>query len=167
MKKAIAGILLVCLLAGCGAERGTSSRQDAIPFGEDQTYAVAYLGYQQMDDLDFYAQQYLDSADLPIHYISAGDYYLVIPRYAGTGLHLYRNDLDTSQPILIYEDPDCGPFILQCNASDIFADATVRLTFEGEYAEFSPFISLRDGSVDIGEHGLLLTRDAGDQQPGA
>ena len=50
--------------------------------------------------------------------------------------------------------------ILQCNASDIFADATIRLTYEGETAEFSPFISLKDGSVDLGTQGLDLTKDA-------
>ena len=75
-------------------------------------------------------------------------------------LSLYRNDLETSQPILIYQDPDCQPFILQCNASDIFADATIRLTYKDETAEFSPFISLKDGSVDIGTQGLDITKDS-------
>ena len=72
-------------------------------------------------------------------------------------LALCRNDLETSQPNLIYQDPDCRPFILQCNASDIFADATVALSYQGDQAEFSPFISLEDGSVQIGERGVLLT----------
>lgn len=35
-------------------------------------------------------------------------------------LSLYRNDLDGGPPTLLYEDPDCRPFILQCNVSDIF-----------------------------------------------
>lgn len=153
--------LLVCgsLLAGC-APQPQAGKRDDIPFAEGQYYAVAYLGYQQINDLDYYVEHYLDSDQLPIHYLSAGDYYLIIPRYSGMELALYRNDLDTSQPILIYEDPDCRPFILQCNASDIFADATIRLTYQDTKAEFSPFISLKDGSVDIGTQGLDLTRAA-------
>ena len=74
-------------------------------------------------------------------------------------MSLYRNDIETLQPALIYEDPDCEPFILQCNASDIFADATIQLTYKNETVEFSPFISLKDGSVDIGPQGLDLTQN--------
>ena len=150
-------ILSVCLgaVASCAAQ----PEQSAIPFTEDQYYAAAYLGYQQIDDLTFYLEEYLNGEQLPVHYLSNGDYYLVIPRYPGMQLTLYRNDIETLQPTLIYEDPDCRPFILQCNVSDIFADATIRLTYEGETVEFSPFISLKDGSVDIGSQGLDLTQN--------
>ena len=153
--------LLLCagLLTGCTAQPEAAKR-DAIPFEDGQYYAAAYLGYQQIDDLDYYVERYLEDDSLPIHYLSTGDYYLVIPRYGHMELSLYRNDLESSQPILIYQDPDCEPFILQCNASDIFADATIRLTYEGETAEFSPVISLKDGSVDLGTQGLDLTKDA-------
>ena len=157
-------MLLVCLasLAGCSFEH-QGRKQESIPFAQGQYYAVAYLGYQQIDGLDFYVERYLDGGTLPVHYLSSGDYYLVIPRYAGMALSLYRNDLETSQPILIYEDPDCRPFIIQCNASDIFADATIRLTYKEESVEFTPFLSLKDGSLDIGEQGLELTRDVDGQ----
>ena len=155
-------LVLAGLLAGCSPQT-QPSQQDAIPFAEGQLYAAAYLGYQQIDeeDLDYYVQQYLDRDSLPVHYLSSGDYYLIIPRYSGMELSLYRNDFDTSEPILIYQDPDCRPFLLQCNASDIFADATIRLTYQEETAEFSPFLSLEDGSVEIGAQGLNLTRDTG------
>lgn len=163
MKKTGCGLsaFLLCLsiLSGCTTQPEIS-KQAAIPFEDGQYYAVAYLGYQQIDDLDYYVEHYLDHDSLPIHYLSAGDYYLVIPRYTGMELSLYRNDLESSQPILIYQDPDCEPFILQCNASDIFADATIRLTYEEGMAEFSPFISLMDGSVDIGAQGLDLTKNS-------
>lgn len=159
-------LVLAALLVGCSAQP-QSSRQEAIPFTEGQLYAAAYLGYQQIEDLDYYVQQYLDSDQLPVHYLSSGDYYLIIPRYSGMELSLYRNDFDTSEPILIYQDPDCQPFLLQCNASDIFADATIRLTWEDETVEFSPFLSLKDGSVEIGDRGLDLTAGTEIQQAGA
>lgn len=163
MKRTAAALLapVVCLglLAGCAGQEQTGG-QESIPFKEGQLYAAVYLGYQEMDRLEEYAGRYLDSDQVPVHYLSDGDYYLVIPRYSGMHLSLYRNDLETSQPSLIYEDPNCGPFVLQCNVSDIFADATIRLTYEDETAEFSPFISLKDGSVDVGERGLDLTQDS-------
>ena len=135
-----------------------ASKRDAIPFEEGQLYAAAYLGYQTADGLDYYVDQYLDSDKLPIHYVSDGDYYLVIPRYDGMSLSLYVNDIETSFGTLRYRDPDCGPFVIQCNASDIFNDVTVRLLYNGETAEFSPFISLKDGAAMLGERGLDLTR---------
>ena len=135
-----------------------ASKRDAIPFEAGQLYAVAYLGYQTSDGLDCYAERYLDSGKLPVHYVSDGDYYLVIPRYDGMALSLYVNDVETSLGTLRFWDPDCGPFVIQCNASDIFSDATVLLEYNGEEAEFSPYISLRDGALMIGERGLDLTR---------
>ena len=149
------------LSVGCSAQNSTVSKQEAIPFEEGQLYAAAHLGYQQIDDLEFYIEQYLDSDAIPIHYLSDGDYYLIIPRYSGTMLTLFRNDITTDQSTLIFEDPDCRPFIIQCNVSDIFADATICLSYGDESVEFSPFISLKDGAVDIGE-GLNLTRNAAD-----
>lgn len=170
MKKVLFLVLLsVCLslFAGCALQKQEPAKLDAIPFAEGQYYAAAYLGYQQIDDLDYYVEKYLDCDQVSIHYLSDGDYYLVIPRYAGMELSLFQNDMMTAQSALVYEDPDCRHFIVQCNVSDIFADATIRLTYEGETMEFSPFISLMDGSVDIGEHGLDLTKDTGSQPPEA
>lgn len=154
--------LLVCLslsFSGC-ASSPQVSKQEAIPFSEGQFYAAAYLGYQQIDDLEYYTQRYLDSDQLPIHYLSGGDYYLVIPRYSNMGLTICRRDLETAEDIMLYEDPDCRPFIIQCNASDIFADAVIRLSSEEKTVEFSPFISLKDGSIEVGDQGLDLTKTA-------
>ena len=43
------------------------SRRDSIPFTGDQLYAAAYLGFEEMEDLSYYTQRYLDSGDLPVH----------------------------------------------------------------------------------------------------
>ena len=170
----IPALFCLLLLWGCAAdgpdnaggsdnpEPQQPSKLDSIPFEENQQYAVAYIGYQQTDDLAGYAVEYLDNPAVPTYYISDGDFYLIIPRYAGTSLSLFANDIETGESRLLAEDPDCGPFLVQCNASDIFADATIRLTCEDGTAEFSPFISLEDGSLDIGTYGLDLTESADD-----
>ena len=170
-KHIIAAVLLfaVLLLGGCGQGNSTAENSNAgsmasvskrgnIPFEEGQLYAAAYLGYQTTEGLDYYADRYLDSDALPVHYISSGDYYLVIPRYDGMALSLYVNDMETSLSTLCFQDPDCGPFLVQCNVSDIFTDITARLEYGEETAEFSPFISLKDGTLSLGEGGLDLTR---------
>jgi hypothetical protein len=168
MKKAAVSLLslslCVILLTGCASEPSQlstdamSDQQNTIPFSDDQLYAVAYLGYLQPTDLDYYAERYLNSSQLPVHYLSSGDYYLVIPRYEGMALSLYQNSIDTSIPTLRFSDPDCEPFLIQCNVSDIFADATIHLAYGDREVEFSPFLSLKDGSVQIGDFGLLLEK---------
>lgn len=176
MKKRFALVLsaLLCfaLLAGCvqqpapPAEPDPSQTEpagtDAVPFEDGQLYAAAYLGYAGFEDLDelpYYAQKYLgsDGSGLPIHHMSEAEYWLVIPRYDDMTLQLYRNDMESMGQTLVFEQQGCGAFVLACNVSDIFPDATVCLTRGEDTASFSPYRSLRDGSAVVGERGLDLS----------
>ena len=151
-------LLAIFFLVGCSADSAAiSSNHDNIPFEEHHLYAVAYLGYMEMTDFDFYAEKYLDYTRPPIHHFSQGEYYLIIPKYQDMYLELYKENIITFMPTLIYEEADCKPFIIQCNISDIFPDATIKLTHNETTVEFSPYISLENGSVKIGEKGLLLS----------
>ncbi len=165
MKKTIFLLTLICALtlSSCAqpsvpTETPEASKQENIQFTEGQLYAVAWVGYGEATDLPFYLEQYIDADELPTHYISGGDYYLVIPRYENMKLELYKNDMTTNTSSLVFEESDCGPFLVQCNVSDIFSDATVALTYNEEQVEFSPAISLMDGSFVIGEYGLNITK---------
>ena len=173
MKKRFALVLpaLLCfaLLAGCvqqpapPAEPDPSQTEpagtDAVPFEDGQLYAAAYLGYQAPTDLDFFQQTYFGGRELPVHHISDGDFYLIIPRDPNATVRLYKNDMVTQTSSIFYEQPDGSPFVIGCNVSDIFPDVTVEITAsDGEKVSFSPFISLKDGSVEVGECGLNITR---------
>lgn len=127
------------------------------PSGEP-LYSVAYLGYGEASDLSYYADALGLGEDVPTYYVSGGDYYLIIPRHENMQLSLYRNDMETGEQTLMHEEDACRPFILACNVSDIFPDAAIVLTWQGETVEFSPFLSLRDGSLDIGTRGANITR---------
>ena len=124
-----------------------------------QLYAAAYLGYLEPKDLDFFRQTYFGGRELPVHHISDGDFYLIIPRDPNATVRLLRNDMLTQTSSIFYEQPDGSPFVIGCNVSDIFPDVTVEITAsDGEKVSFSPFISLEDGSVEVGERGLNITR---------
>lgn len=158
-------ITFVVLFSGCSlaqTEKGDSdyeiSKIESIPFLKNQLYAVAYLGYDEVNELSFYVQNYLDRENIPIHYLSQGEYYLVIPRYSNMTVSLYKNDIQTMDSSLLFEEKECRPFIIQCNVSDIFSDATICLTYNGETVEFSPFISLKDGNVVVGDRGINITK---------
>jgi len=158
-------ITFVVLFSGCSlaqTEKDDSdyeiSKIESIPFLKNQLYAVAYLGYDEVNELSFYVQNYLDSENIPIHYLSQGEYYLVIPRYSNMTVSLYKNDIQTMDSSLLFEEKECRPFIIQCNVSDIFSDATICLTYNGETVEFSPYISLKDGNVVVGDRGINITK---------
>ena len=180
-------LLCVLLLTGCGtaapapdatstptqeaaaAPTPTPDPLSTLPYEDGQFYAAAYLGYLEPKDLDFFRQTYFGGRELPVHHISDGDFY---PGKQGahTGAHrqdgnpnatvrLLRNDMLTQTSSIFYEQPDGSPFVIGCNVSDIFPDVTVEITAsDGEKVSFSPFISLEDGSVEVGERGLNITR---------
>jgi len=168
--KPLAGLLCFLVLTGCGAPAeippaptdvpppAETSSGEAVPFREDQLYAVACLGYEKEENLARYTR-YLDGDELPTHHVSGGEYYLVIPRYSDMTVRLYKNSFETSEGTLFYESTQSGPFVIRCNVSDIFPDVTVEFVYGEESAAFSPYISLKDGSVVVGERGLDLASD--------
>ena len=46
----------------------------------------------------------------------------------------------------------------QQNILENYSDVTVELTYQGETVEFSPYISLKDGSVQVGDRGIDITK---------
>ena len=175
-QRTILSTLLLCvLLAGCGTAAQTPDATptpaqetaatptptpdplSTLPYTGAQLYAAAYLGYQAPTDLDFFQQTYFGGRELPVHHISDGDFYLIIPRDPNATVRLYKNDMLTQTSSIFYEQPDGSPFVIGCNVSDIFPDATVCLTRGEDTASFSPYRSLRDGSAVVGERGLDLS----------
>jgi len=140
------------------------SKRNNIPFENNQLYAVAYLGYGVKEYMDYYRENYLDEEEVLNYYFSGAEYYLIIPRYEDMEVRLYRNDLATMGKTLEQECENGKPFIVQCNISDIFPDVTVELNYNGETVEFSPYISLMDGSVQVGDRGLDITKPEPDSQ---
>ncbi len=161
----IVALCVLTLMSGCSKAPETSapptatSKVDTIQFSDNQLYAVAWVGYDDLTNLPYYLDSYVGAGNVPTHYFSEGDYYLVIPKYADMCLKLYKNDIATNTSALVFEEWGCKPFLVQCNFSDIFPDVTVSLTYENETVTFSPFLSLKDGSLEIGEKGLDLTKE--------
>ena len=151
-QRTILSTLLFCalLLAGCGTAAQTP---DATPTPAQEAAATP-----TPTDLDFFQQTYFGGRELPVHHISDGDFYLIIPRDPNATVCLYKNDMVTDSKTLFYEQTNGDAFVIGCNVSDIFPDVTVSITSGGETVDFSPYISLKDGSVQVGARGLNITR---------
>jgi len=142
---------------------------------------VLYVGASESDDpaairagVDpALLEQYPFLANIPDErVVSLGavwDLYALIPRHREAQVTVNRLDMDpdTGETLTgptVYHGP--GPVLLWCNASDIFPNARVtvkdegRTTAEGfsDEVTFSPYLSLKDGSVatDAGEKVYLF-----------
>ena len=158
-------LAVLCLALTACTQAAPSEEEPALPyenitFQEGQLYAAAYLGWEEMEGLSDYQTAYLKGESVPVHYISPGEFYLIIPRYPDMAVKLYQNDINGAAPVLLFEAENCVPFVVQCNISDIFSDLTVELSYGGEAVSFSPYISLKDGSIQVGERGLELKKTA-------
>lgn len=119
-------LLCVLLLTGCGTaapapDATPTPAQEAatptptpdplstLPYEDGQLYAAAYLGYLEPKDLDFFRQTYFGGRELPVHHISDGDFYLIIPRDPNATVRLLRNDMLTQTSSIFYEQPDGSP----------------------------------------------------------
>lgn len=123
-----------------------------IDFSEDEMYAVAYIGYTEYSALEEYKEIYL-GYDVDIHIIHDAEYYLIIPKDSYSSLKIYENDINSDAKILRFESQNARPFLIGCNASDIFPSSTIEIAG----IEFSPYESLKDGSIQVGEYGKLIS----------
>ena len=122
---------------------------------------MASLGYAPDYDRDAAMELYPFLADVPAdNYIDAGGYelYLIVPcqNIAAT---VYAADLDWENYNYIRGRllgiVEGEPFLLCCNFSDIVTNSLIVLsTANGEVLEFSPSISLKDGTLTVPESGV-------------
>lgn len=177
-QRTILSTLLLCvlLLAGCGAaaqtpdatptpapEAAATPTPDARPAEHSAVYGRATLrrGLPRLSGPDgsgflpadvFWRQGAAGAPHLGWGLLSHH------PRDSSATVRLYKNDMETDAKTLFYEQTNGDAFVIGCNVSDIFPDVTVSITSGGETVDFSPFISLKDGSVQVGERGLDITR---------
>ena len=123
--------------------------------------AVAHLGYAPDYDeaaaMEFYPFLTDVSSD---NYIDAGGYelYLIVP-CQDIAATVYAADIDwdnynyTRGRLLGIVEGE--PFLLCCNFSDIVTNSLIVLsTANGEVFEFSPSISLKDGTLSVPQSGV-------------
>lgn len=136
-----------------------------IPWGEDDLFAIVYVGYRTITDWDADCAQYQEDFELGnifYQYEMGGDEcFLIIPRYQESELALYPrsiNDVgEAVQDNPLYSQRNGNPFLLFCNPSDIFSNVAITISSVSETATFSPQLSLRDGYLSPVERGQDIT----------
>ncbi len=126
----------------------------------DTVFYISFLGFffdEEIAKADEIVADTVSTEDLLYLANDGGEHYLIVPANPNTYVEVYTAALDEQGNLnkvdLIHVSDDMGPLHIKCNASDIVSN--IILVFgEGEdQFEYSPFISLKDGSLVVGEHG--------------
>ncbi len=97
-------------------------------------------------------------------YLDGSEVYLLIPRYEMTTATLVPLEFSADFNLVEAADADMrtkqntGIVIIEQNVSDLFPNAKIILQFGKDYVEFSPYISLKDGSLVLPEEVKDVSR---------
>ena len=148
-------VLLLTILTACGGKtpKGPveTNLYHALITGNtepDALRTVVFLGYYESADA-MKAELPEALKNLPLAEMGGGEAYAVIPRYEGELVTLYSIEMDENANAICSETGTRydGAVLVMCNHSDIFSNVQIELKMGEEAAVFSPYISLKDGSV--------------------
>lgn len=131
-----------------------------IPFKSDEEIlGLIYLGGLDLDyDYTLVDRYYTkkEQEQFPTLELDGEECYLVIPRYM-TEVDIYEltmnEDGSTKKE---HSMMSMIPFFVKCNASDIFPNSELSFNRKGTHYTYSPYISLKDGSVVVEDFVYLI-----------
>ena len=148
---------LLCITSACAVKtvqedvRKTESaieypsqvaESDLAVWEEDALCAVSFLGYRPEAGEQGYVFNTGDEA------------YYLLPRYTNSTVLIEELDFDGKVLGVLYEGGAEAVAFL-CNMSDLRSNCRITVTGNGETTSFSPFISLKDGSLVLPENGRV------------
>lgn len=161
-------MVIICLIIIVVAILGTiifiknseSNYAKNFNFSENEILAVFYIGGTK-DSYDYsVAKKYFNENELSSFEdikIGGEEKYLIIPRYKGN-VEIYSLSLDNEDIKSKLIKNISQPFYITCNESDIFPNSRIRVcTRTGEYV-YTPYISLKDGSIVGTENTLVINK---------
>ena len=183
LKRTIAGaacLAMALLFAGSASAKGDIFTQRQILADEDCICGVIFLGYvdgeKYLADDEEYRMQVLENSgyteefefltEIPSDRIVETDWgaelYCIYPRRADAVVAVNacgyeeseENGYDLVVGEMMFESRSGAPFLLRCNISDIMNDCQVSIfNPDGTVLNWSPSISLNDGSVVLPQEG--------------
>ncbi len=117
--------------------------------------ALAFLGGGLKEkELEQKKQQVIDAyligvKELPFYNYGGPEFFCIIPHYVGSEITVKRSELSEQGELVAKETlvTTDQPIIIQCNESDLYSNVMITIEYNDESTTFTPFISLKDGSV--------------------
>lgn len=137
--------------------------------------AVAYLGYVEEGSAEA-VQEYVKSSEYIAEYpfleeikeeqivfAGGGEIYCIVPAIADESIEgsitvsslIFTEEGELKKDAVLYQG-DEKPILLVCNQSDIICNSLVQVTVGEKYMEFSPYLSLEDGSLAVQPDDVII-----------
>ena len=132
-----------------------------LPFVKDdgKILGIVYIGGLE-EDYDYtVVDKYFNTRDFETIELEGTEKYLIIPREQEVEVYsLSMGEIDEESISMNekYIKTMNKPFYITCNISDIIANSMIRITKDGTQYSYSPYISLKDGSVVVEEFVLEI-----------
>ena len=98
--------------------------------------------------------------DFEIYETNGDELYFIMPIYKNVSINVYTaimEETDIVKDKLITSTNK--PFILKCNVSDIIPNIIIEIKQNNKVYEYSPSISLKDGSLYVNEYVMDITKE--------
>lgn len=128
---------------------------------EEQLLAVAFLGGLEGEyDYSAINKYYTESeiSKFKIIETDGEELYLVVPRYNNNVVISSLTMTEDGGTISRVVEEISEPFFLKCNISDIFPNAEIKFMNNKKEYKYSPYISLKDGSVVTEAFVMLIEK---------
>ena len=132
-----------------------------LPFKKDdgKLLGIMYIGGLE-EDYDYtIVDKYFNIKDFETVELEGTEKYLIIPRNCEVDVYsismdeVYEMDFGMKEKYIKTMDK---PFYITCNVSDIIANSLLRVNKDGIQYNYSPYISLKDGSIFVEEFVLEI-----------
>lgn len=132
-----------------------------LPFQKDDgnLLGIMYIGGLE-EDYDYtIVDKYFKTRDFETIELGGKEKYLIIPRECEMEVYsLSMDEVDEEDFVMKekYIKTMNKPFYITCNVSDIIANSLLRVNKDGKQYSYSPYISLKDGSVFVEDFVLEI-----------
>ena len=119
------------------------------------------IGVALLDNKDEHINYIGTNEKLEYYELEGQDIYLVIPKYKDSTINVYEARLDDNGNLvknsLLFTT--YNPFVIKCNVSDIIPSIILEVSYNDKVIEYSPSLSLKDGSLFVTDDVLNITKD--------
>jgi len=125
-----------------------------LPFEKDdgKFLGIIYIGGLE-EDYDYtIVDKYFNTREFETVELEGQEKYLIIPRDCKVEVYsLSMDEIDEMDFVMKEKHIKTmdKPFYITCNVSDIIANSMIRVVKDGKQYSYSPYISLKDGSVFV------------------
>lgn len=158
-KLIVLGIIIVVLMAifyVLNNKFGITKYAEKLGIDKDTDKLIAVAIINSESDVK---EKYFDE-DFMLYEANGEELYFIVPIQKNVTMNIYSAVMEEAD---IVKDKSIAstnkPFILKCNVSDIIPNIIIEIKQNNKVYEYSPYISLKDGSLYVNEYVLDVTKE--------